>query len=66
MTRVEKIERAVRDLRGDELVEFRRWFAQFDFALWDAQIEADAKAGRLDELARQALASYERGEIREL
>lgn len=66
MTRVEKIERAIEELRPEELTEFRRWFAEFDNALWDAQIEADAKAGRLDALAKQALAAYKRGETREL
>ena len=66
MSRVEKIERAIEALRPEELAEFRRWFAEFDNALWDAQIEADAKAGRLDALAQEALAAYERGETREL
>lgn len=61
-----KIEQAIRDLRPEELAEFRQWFAEFDHALWDAQIEADAKAGRLDALARQARAAYDRGETREL
>ena len=65
MNRVEKIEQAIQDLRPEELAEFRQWFAEFDNALWDAQIEADAKAGRLDALARQARAAYERGDTQE-
>ena len=66
MTRVEKIEKAVQELAPDELAEFRRWFADFDHAAWDAQIEADARAGRLDALAENARAAYKRGDIREL
>ncbi|HMB92278.1 MAG TPA: hypothetical protein VKP65_15605 [Rhodothermales bacterium] len=66
MTRVKEIERAVRDLQPAELAEFRQWFAEFDNALWDAQIEADAKAGRLDALAQQARAAYDKGDAREL
>ncbi len=66
MSRVEQLEQAVRSLKPDELAAFRRWFAEFDGAVWDAQIEADVKAGRLDALAQQALESYERGNVRDL
>lgn len=66
MTRVEEIERAVKNLPPAELAEFRQWFAEFDNALWDVQIEADAKAGRLDALAQQARAAYAKGDVREL
>lgn len=66
MTRLEEAERAVRELSDQELTEFREWFAEFDHALWDAQIEADAKAGKLDALKQQALAAYKRGDTREL
>lgn len=63
---VEDIENAVEHLPEAELAKFRRWFAQFDAAAWDAQIEADAAAGKLDELAEEALAEYLRGDAREL
>lgn len=66
MSRVEEIERAIQNLPPDELAELRQWFAEFDNALWDAQIEDDAKAGRLDLLAQQARAAYKQGKIREL
>ncbi len=55
MSRVDVLEQAVRSLKPDELAAFRRWFAEFDGAVWDAQIEADVKAGRLDALAERAL-----------
>jgi hypothetical protein len=42
-----------------ELSEFRQWFADFDDAVWDAKIEADAQAGKFDALAAEATA--ERG-----
>ena len=32
---------------------------------WDAQIEADASAGKLDGLAAEALAEYRSGKVRE-
>ncbi len=63
---VQSLERAVATLSPAELAEFRRWFAEFDAANWDAQIEADAAAGRFDAMAAEALAEYEAGKAREL
>ena len=60
------IEKAVEALPPSELAEFRRWFAEFDAAAWDAQIEQDATAGKLDDLANEALADYRTGSAREL
>ncbi len=63
---VQSLEQAVSTLSPADLAEFRRWFAEFDAAAWDAQIEADAAAGKLDALAAQALAEYESGKARQL
>jgi hypothetical protein len=46
------------------LAEFRRWFADFDAAAWDGQIEQDAAAGKLDRLASEALADFKSGPAR--
>lgn len=48
MNDVKSIEKAIQSLSANELAEFRRWFAAFDAATSDAQVERDAKAGRLD------------------
>lgn len=61
MTRVETIEQQVQQLTDDERKAFRAWFAQFDADAWDRQIEADARAGKLDQLASQALEDYQAG-----
>jgi hypothetical protein len=66
MTTVETIERAIKELSPEELAKFRRWFLEFDAAAWDAQIEADAAAGKFDALAEEALAEYRRGKAREI
>lgn len=66
MTTVQAIEQAVQQLPAEDLAEFRRWFTKFDEAAWDAQIEADAAAGKLDALAAEALAEYRNGKAREL
>jgi len=63
---VEEIERAVRGLSPDQLAAFRAWFAEFDAALWDKQIEADAAAGRLDALADEALEDLRQGRCTDL
>jgi hypothetical protein len=63
---IQTLEQAVATLSPDELAEFRRWFAEFDAAHWDAQIEADAAAGKFDAMAAQALAEYQAGKAREL
>ncbi len=66
MMSIQAIEQAVQQLPAVELAEFRRWFVQFDDAIWEAQIEADAGAGKFDELAAEALAEYQNGKAREL
>ena len=63
---VRSIEAAVASLPPADLAEFRRWFAEFDAAAWDAQIEADVAAGKLDALAEEALAEYRSGGARAL
>lgn len=66
MGNVKLIEKAVESLPPSELAEFRRWFAEFDAAAWDQQIEHDAASGKLDGLAAEALADYRAGSAREL
>ena len=66
MTKLERISRDIEALGPDELARFRSWFAEFDAAAWDAQIEADALAGKLDKLAEKALADHRAGRTRAL
>jgi hypothetical protein len=66
MSRVEDIEKRVKDLPPDELASFRKWFLEFDNDLWERQIESDAAAGKLDALADEALRQHEKGETSEL
>jgi hypothetical protein len=64
MSKVEALEREVAALSVEELATFREWFVEFDAALWDRDIEADARAGKLDALAEAALAEHRIGESR--
>lgn len=58
MTRVEKLEKEVKELSREELDAFRRWFHEYDAAEWDRRIEEDARAGRLDRVAEEAIADH--------
>ena len=58
---IKAIEKAIAALPADELAKFRQWFAEFDGAAWDRQIEQDAGSGKLDGLAAEALADYRNG-----
>ena len=66
MGNIKSIEKAIEALPPAELAEFRRWFAEFDAAAWDRQLEEDASAGTLDQLANEALADFHAGPPREL
>ena len=66
MGKVEKIEQQVQALSPEELAQFRAWFLEFDWAIWDRQIERDVRAGRLDALAEQALHDHTTGKTKPL
>jgi len=66
MTKVEALKSDVQSLTVEELAAFRAWFSEYDWQLWDRQLEVDAAAGKLDALAAEALSEFERGETTEL
>jgi len=66
MSTVQEIKDAVQQLPPDELAAFRSWFAEFDAAPRDRQIEADVAAGRLEKLADEALADLREGRCTDL
>jgi hypothetical protein len=66
MTTAEDIEKAVEQLTPRELARFRAWFEVFDAEQFDAAIERDARAGKLDAHADEALAAHRAGRSREL
>jgi hypothetical protein len=61
MRTVEEIERAIRQLPPGDLAAFRAWFAEFDAEAWDRDWEEDIQAGRLDDLADEALNDLREG-----
>ena len=65
MSELEEIEQRVRELPPEELARFRTWFIEFDHLIWDRQIEADSKSGKLERLTAEAHADYQAGRARE-
>jgi len=56
---VQELESAVTTLSAEELHHFAQWFEEYLSSQWDAQISADAAAGKLKALLDEADADYE-------
>jgi len=63
---VEELEKAVAELPPELLARFRTWFEEFEAARFDAQIEADAKSGKLDKLIEKSEEDFKAGRYREI
>ncbi len=66
MSELEQLEERIAKLSQGELARFREWFAEFDARLWDAEIERDGAAGKLDEIVAEGLEDYRTGKVRKL
>ncbi len=58
---LQELEAAVAQLPAEDLTAFARWFEEYLADAWDRRIEADIRAGRLDEAGRRADADFEAG-----
>ena len=66
MNTVEAITTAIAGLPPEQVAQIRAWLNERAEAEWDAQIEQDERAGRLDALAERALAEHQAGRTRPL
>ncbi|MEQ1718370.1 MAG: hypothetical protein ABL907_20705 [Hyphomicrobium sp.] len=66
MTKLEAIEKAVTELSTEELAKLRAFLDEREADLWDAQIERDAKAGKLDKLEARARENFKAGRVKDL
>ena len=66
MATVEAITTAIAELPPEQVAQVRAWMDERAEAEWDAQIERDERAGRLDTLAERALAEHRAGQTRPL
>lgn len=62
MTNLEKIENEIAALPEMELRKFADWFAEFQEQMFDKRIEKDVKSGKLDNIAKLAIAAHRNGE----
>jgi hypothetical protein len=65
MDRVEEIEAAIHDLPPEEYRRLAEWFHAFEQSRWDAQMDEDSSAGRLDFLFDEADSESAQGSLRE-
>ncbi len=66
MRKVEHIEQQIRELSAGEFSELRDWVLEQDWNTWDAQIETDARSGKLDKLIADGQTDYTTGRTRPL
>ena len=66
MSTVTEIQEAIRGLAKDDYDQLMRWLEEYDWRVWDSEIEADSGSGKLDFLAQQAKSAKERGALRDL
>ncbi len=66
MAAIQDNERVKSSLPPDELAQIRARFEEFDAAAWDKQFEEDARSGKLDDIAGEALADFKDGKFKEL
>ena len=66
MTTADEIKQAVLSLSEAEYAKIIDWLHELAEEAWDRQIEKDAKAGRLDALAAEAMEAKRQGTLKEL
>ena len=62
MTTVQEIEKAILELSENEFKQLRNWLLELDYQQWDKQLEEDVMKGKLDDLAKEALADFKAGD----
>jgi len=66
MSQVEELQICIRNLSTEDFSKLRDWFLELEDELWDQQISADFKAGKLNRLIAKAQAEFAQGKAKEL
>ncbi|MES9856504.1 MAG: hypothetical protein ABW166_07880 [Sedimenticola sp.] len=66
MTTIQEIKSAIGSLPHQEYMQLLGWIHDKDWSDWDNQLENDAKSGKLDFLAREALEEKKNKKLRKL
>jgi len=63
---ITELKTAITQLSPQEFAEFVEWIDEFQESIWDQQIEADLKAGKLDHLIQQAEKAFSEGKCEQI
>jgi hypothetical protein len=66
MLTLKQIEAAILQLSPNEFRQLSEWFFDLNNQRWDEQLEKDIADGKLENLAREAIADFEAGRYREI
>ena len=66
MRTIERLKAEITQLTAEELTELAQWLSERQWESWDAQIEADSQAGRLNFLIDEAQTEKSEGRLTDL
>ena len=66
MTTVSELQEAILSLSESDYSKLRPWLLDQDWEQWEREFNEDVRAGRLDDLAAEALEAKARGELKDL
>jgi len=66
METLQEIQNAVEKLSHNEFSRFLEWFNEYEASIWDKKMETDIKVGKLDSIAKQAIADFQNGKCRKI
>jgi hypothetical protein len=55
---ITEIEQAIAELSPQDFIRLREWIDEYETKQWDEQIERDAKSGKLDKIADEAIREF--------
>ncbi|MDC0834800.1 hypothetical protein POG22_17585 [Geitlerinema sp. CS-897] len=56
MSNLKQTKEAILSLSSNEFEKLKSWLLDLDYERWDEQLEQDIEEGKLDDLAREAIA----------
>jgi hypothetical protein len=64
-TKIDELKAQIEQLPTEQLSEIFRWLSEKDWERWDARLESDAQAGKLEFLASEARDEKAKGKLRD-
>ena len=66
MLTLEQLETAIFLLPAHDCRKLLEWLSDLDYQRWDEELENDIAAGKLDNLAQEAITNFEAGHYRKI